>query len=142
MVVEAVEVVGDAIARSSAARGARRSVVFGDNSRELREPLDEVALLPREVARRVGGRLHTLDVAEDPRDPRVCVLHVVDRVLLGLLAGEVDVDLDRLVVPSRDEVQRAASTPTSSTNSSRKTTLPRRLDIFVCSPPRVRWTSW
>ena len=34
----------------------------------------------------------------------MCVLHVVDGVLLRPLRGEVDVDVDRLVVPTRDEV--------------------------------------
>ena len=43
-------------------------------------------------------------VAEDPGDPRVRVLHVVDGVLLRLLGREVDVDLDRLVGAAVDEV--------------------------------------
>src|SRR3712207_8162749 len=42
-------------------------------------------------------------VPEDPGDPRVRVLDVVDGVLLALLAREVDVELDRLVVAARDE---------------------------------------
>ena len=44
-----------------------------------------------------------LGVAEDPGDPRVRVLHVVDGVLGALLRGEVDVDLDRLVGAAVDE---------------------------------------
>ena len=46
----------------------------------------------------VRGRL-----AEDPADPRVDVLDVVDGVLARLLGREVDVDLDRLVVAAVDE---------------------------------------
>ena len=43
-------------------------------------------------------------VAHDPGDARVRVLDVVDGVLLRLLGGEVDVDLDRLVGAAVDEV--------------------------------------
>ena len=45
-----------------------------------------------------------LGVAQDRRDARVCVLHVVDRVLLRLLGGEVEIDLDRLVGAAVDEI--------------------------------------
>ena len=70
---------------------------------ELREPLDEVALLVAELGVGAGDR-HLGGVPHDPGDPRVRVLDVVDRVLLRPLGGEVDVELDRLVVPARDEV--------------------------------------
>ena len=87
--------------------------------------------------RRVAG------VAQDPRDARVRVLHVVDGVLLrtsprrGRCRSSIVWSGPRLT-----RYQRAASTPISSMKSSRKTTSPRRFDIFVCSPPFVRWTSW
>ena len=42
-------------------------------------------------------------LAEDPADPGVDVLDVVDGVLARLLGREVDVDLDRLVVAAVDE---------------------------------------
>ena len=43
-------------------------------------------------------------VAEDPGDAGMGVLDVEDGVLRRLLRREVDVDLDRLVVPPRDEI--------------------------------------
>src|SRR5204863_4086571 len=43
-------------------------------------------------------------VAEDPSDASVGVLDVVDRVLLASLRGPVDIDFDRLVRASIDEV--------------------------------------
>src|SRR2546423_1573395 len=43
-------------------------------------------------------------VPEDARDARMRVLHVVDRILLRALGCEVDVDVDRLVVPTGDQV--------------------------------------
>src|SRR5262249_56128096 len=45
-----------------------------------------------------------VSVPQDRCDPRVCVLHVVDGILVRLLAREVDVDVDRLVGAARDEV--------------------------------------
>ena len=142
-VVEAVKVVGEPDRVDGDRVRAAPLGRLADDSRELGEALDELALLggerqPRRRIERGGlGRL-----AEDAADPRVDVLDVVDRVLARPLDGEVDVDLDRLVVAAVDRNQRAKSTPTSSRNSSRKTTSPRRFDIFACSPPRVRWTSW
>src|SRR5204863_609997 len=60
--------------------------------------------LPRERRRRRTADLRVTCIAQDARDPRVGVLHVVDRVLLRLLRGERDVDLDRLVRTAVDEV--------------------------------------
>ena len=104
VVVEAVEVVGEP---DRVHRDRVRAAPLGrlaHDGRELGEPLDELALLGRErhARRRVDlgsvGRL-----AEDAGRPRVDVLDVVDGVLARLLRGEVDVDLDRLVVAAVDE---------------------------------------
>ena len=105
VVVEAVEVVGDAdrVGRDRMRRAPLGRL--GDDLRELGEPLDEVALLRRERRERCPtAGYRAVRVAQDAGDAGVRVLHVVDRVLLRLLRGEVDVDLDRLVVTARDEV--------------------------------------
>ena len=60
---------------------------FRERYRELHDPLQ-----------REFGEFCIARVPHDARDPRVRVLHVVHRVLLGPLAREVDVDLERLVV--------------------------------------------
>ena len=44
--------------------------------------------------------------------------------------------------PRETRYQRAASTPIASISSSRKTTSPRRFDIFFICPRSTRWTSW
>src|SRR5262245_8708400 len=77
-----------------------------DDPGKLDEPLDQVLLLG---SQRFGGLYQTLTwsgwrVAEDARDSRVRVLDVVDRVLLRLLRGQVDVDVDCLVGTPVDEV--------------------------------------
>ena len=83
-----------------------------DLRRKLEQPLHEVALgrVQRIVARReVGGeRLrHALLalLAQDARDPRVRVLDVVDGILLALLAGEREVQVERRVVASLQHVE-------------------------------------
>ena len=67
MVVEAVKVVRDTdrVRR----QGVRRAALgrIGDDARELREPLDELALLAGEVAVRVGRGLRVARVPQDPR---------------------------------------------------------------------------
>ncbi len=42
-------------------------------------------------------RLRTHALAQNRADPRVCVLHVVHRVVVALLLGELDVEVERLV---------------------------------------------
>ena len=94
VVVEAVEIVGepDRVDRDRVWRTPFRCLC--DERRELGDPLEELALAAH---RHVGERSRGLprSVAQDPGDPRVGVLDVVDRVLLASLTGEVDVDLDR-----------------------------------------------
>src|SRR5579862_1039794 len=104
LVVEAVEVVGDAdrIHRDRLRAAPVRRVAH--DLRELGEPLHELALLGRERLRERHGAGRPLGVPEDPGDARVRVLHVVDGVLLRALRGQVDVDLDRLVRAAADEV--------------------------------------
>src|SRR5438270_9539069 len=100
LVVEAMEIVGhaDRVGRQRVRAAPLRRL--GDDPRELGEPLHEVALLARQRAERARRRLRAGRVPQDPRDPRVRVLHVVHGVLLALLGGEVDVDVDRLVGPT------------------------------------------
>ena len=102
LVVEAVEVVcdPDGVDRDGVWCAALRGL--GSNRRKLQEPLDEIALLLRELARRVAA--FALGVAEDARDPGMRVLHVVHGVFLRPLGSEVDVDVDRLVVPARHQI--------------------------------------
>ncbi len=107
LVIEAVEVVGDA---DRVDRDRVRRPPLGRLSgdlRELEQALHQLALLRSE--RRDGGSpvrpcTRALDVPQDPGDARVRVLHVVDRVLVRALLREIDVELDRLVVATRDEV--------------------------------------
>src|SRR3954467_12269872 len=104
LVVEAVKVVGDS---DRVGRNALRSALherLGYDRRQLGEPLHELAFLGRERACGLGGDGSVAGVAEDPGDPGVRVLDVVDRVLLRPLGREVDVDLDRLVGAAVDEV--------------------------------------
>jgi len=102
LVVEAVKVVGDPdrIDRDRMRCATLRSL--GGDGGELQEPFDQVALLFRELYRCVP--VSTVRVAQDAGDPRMCVLDVVDGVLLRALGGELDVDVNRLVVSPGDEV--------------------------------------
>ena len=91
--------------------------------------------------------------SEDPGDPGVRVLHVVDGVLLRALRGQVDVELDRLVVPARHEVpargvdadrveqlvERRRRPPAASTSSSPRR--PRRAARAGRRAPRPRRAS-
>jgi hypothetical protein len=82
LVVEAVEVVGDA---NRVLRDSLRAALLcriGDDCRQFREPLDQLALLRCERAVEIGGDLRIARVADDSRDARVRVLDVVDRILL------------------------------------------------------------
>ncbi len=98
VVVEAVEVVGDPDrVRRDRVRCAAHGC-FGGDCGQLGQPLHQLPLLVGERRRGRGRGLRAGCVAEDARDPGVGVLDVVDGVLLRLLRGEVDVDLDRLVV--------------------------------------------
>src|SRR2546425_13228276 len=102
LVVEAVKVVGDPdrIDRDRMRCATLRSL--GGDGGELQEPFDQVALLFRELYRCVP--VSAVRVAQDAGDPRMCVLDVVDGVLLRALGGELDVDVNRLVVSPGDEV--------------------------------------
>src|SRR5689334_12151461 len=104
VVVEAVEVVGelDRVGREGVRAAPLRRRL--DDAGEVDDPFDQVPLLLRELAGRLGGDERRTRVAHDPGNPRVRVLHVEDGVLLRLLRGEVDVDLDRLVGAAADEV--------------------------------------
>ena len=118
----------------------RRAAVrrLRNDPRELGKPLEQVALLASQLAGRRGGRLRVARVPQDPRDPRVRVLHVVDRILSRLLPRKVDVDLDRLVVAARDEVP-ARGVDADLVEEARPATR-RRLGASTsssCSPPRV-----
>src|SRR5579859_4615156 len=104
LVVEAVEVVGDVDRVVRELVRAAPLGRLGDDGGELDEALDELALLGRQIGGRIGADRSVARVPHDPGDPGRDVLDVVDGVLLRLLGGEVDVDLDRLVVASRDEV--------------------------------------
>src|SRR3954447_12502424 len=103
LVVEAVEVVGDAdrVGRNRLRAALHRCV--GDDRGELGEALDQLPLLRRKRLRRRSVAARFTCIAQDPRDACVRVLHVVHRVLLRLLRREVDVDLDRLVGAAVDE---------------------------------------
>ena len=88
VVVEAVEVVGDA---DRVGRDRVRAAALGrlgDDRGKLGEPLDQVALLGGELGGRLGGRdVASPGVPEDPGDPGVRVLDVVDGVLLALFSA-------------------------------------------------------
>src|SRR6266446_715194 len=101
LVVEAMKVVGDSnrVDRDRVRRTPLRR--FCSDHRKLGEPLDQVTLLALELVRRGdAGASSGPGVPEDARDARMRVLHVVDRILLRALGCEVDVDVDRLVVPT------------------------------------------
>src|SRR5215471_4723673 len=98
LVVEAVEVVGDADRICGDRVGPAAFSRFTNDFRELEQPLHQLALLGLE--RRCELSLVTLChktigacVAKDSGDAGVRVLDVVDRVLLRLLGRQVDVDL-------------------------------------------------
>src|SRR4051794_8351800 len=103
MVVEAMEVVGHA---DRVVRDRLRAAPLGRLARDrgkVGKPLDQIALLGLDTCR--GGRdSGVAGVAEDPGDPGVRVLDVVDGVLLAPLCGQVDVDLHRLVGPPIHQV--------------------------------------
>src|SRR5215211_5101026 len=104
VMVEAVEVIGEA---DGVDRECVRAAPLGrlrDGLGELGEPLHEVALLRRELAGRLGRPLGRAGLLEDARDPRVRVLDVADGVLVRLLPGQVDVDLHGLLVARPHEV--------------------------------------
>src|SRR4051812_12764012 len=104
LVVEAVEVVGDADRVSRDPLGPPPGDRLRGDPRQLGKPLHELTLLrgerPGEL--RQDGRIAR--VAKDPGDPGVRVLDVVDGVLLRPLCSEVDVELHRLVRAMVDEV--------------------------------------
>ena len=106
VVVDDVEVAGQLVGpRDHAVRGAQVGGLL-HHARPLGQPLDDVALLRlRVVAAGVGRHLLALGqlLAQDAVDAGVRVLHVVDRVLAGALAGQVDVDVERLVVGAGHE---------------------------------------
>ena len=135
--------------RRSSRCGARRSRRLAHLAGQLEQPLDERARrrMERLRARAQVGRerlRHALlaRLAQDRRDPRVRVLHVVDGVVLRLARapargrGRASC---RGCAAARN--QRAASTPMSSTRSSSVTISPARLDICARSPPSMRLTS-
>src|SRR6266581_6432428 len=102
LVVEAMKVVGDPDGIDRDRMRCTTLCSLCDDEGELQEPFDQVPLLLRELHRSVS--LFAVRVTQDAGDPRVCVLDVVDGVLLRALGGELDVDVDRLVVSPRDEV--------------------------------------
>ena len=143
LVVEAVEVVGDADrVRGNALRPAPGRGV-GDDS-----PGSSASRLISSRSSGASGTAGSADtcrvagVAEDAGDARVRVLHVVDGVLLRLLRREVDVDLDRLVGAAVDEI------PARGVDADLVHELVEEDD--VAAPLRhlrllaalVRWTSW
>src|SRR5581483_628056 len=104
LVVEAVEVVGDA---DRVCRNPLRPPPLGrlaHHRRKLRQPLDELPLFDGERFRKTDALpLLRGRVSQCPGDACVRVLDVVHGILLGALGSEVDVDLDRLVRPAIDE---------------------------------------
>src|SRR5215831_9642834 len=102
--VEPVEVVGDADRIDRDRLGPPPFRCFRRVHRKLREALDQVAFLGRERGFRRGGNRGRAGPAQDPGDPGMRVLDVIDRVLLGPLGRQVDVDVDRLVGAAVDEV--------------------------------------
>ena len=75
---------------------------LGNDLRKLQESLDQIALLLLQRDRCVTA--FALRITQNARNPGVRVLHVVDGVFLRPLGGEVDVDVDRLVVPARHQI--------------------------------------
>src|SRR6188508_3401342 len=104
VVVEAVEVVGDADGVRREGMRAATLGRLGHDRGELGEPLDELTLRRLDRARGLRGGRSALGVTQDAGDPGVRVLDVVDRVLVAALAGEVDVDVHRLFVAAREQV--------------------------------------
>ena len=104
LVVEAVEVVRkpDRVGRDRVRRAALRRL--GRDRRELRQPLDEIPLLARQLPDTAPAADSARRVPQDPCDPSVRVLDVVDGIGARRLCSEVDVDLDRLVMTPRDEI--------------------------------------
>src|SRR5262249_58175507 len=98
---------GEAVGEASGGggdRGGRPPLGrLGGDRGKVGQPLDQVALLALEDGRGSAADRMAFGVAENARDARVRVLNVVDGVLLRALGGEVDVDVDRLVGPARDE---------------------------------------
>src|SRR5438093_1094060 len=86
LVVEAVEVVGHADRVDRDRMGGPPLGGLCSDHRELGEPLDQVALLARKLTRHRDVGARRLGVAQDPRDARMRVLHVVDRILLRALS--------------------------------------------------------
>ena len=103
LVVEAMEVVGEAnrVDRDRVRCPPLRGLC--DDERKLEQPLDQVPFLGCELRGSLAGAC-AFGVSQNAGDPRVRVLDVVDGVLLRPLRGEIDVDVDRLVVTARDEV--------------------------------------
>ena len=108
VVVEAVKVVGepDRVRRNRVRRPPLGRL--GDDARELEDPFHEIAFLGRQLAGQREAVLHHGRlrgcVAKDPGDAGMRVLDVEHGVLGRLLGRQVDVDVDRLIVASRDEV--------------------------------------
>src|SRR5204863_5574451 len=105
LVVEAVELVGDA---DGVCRDRLRAALLGRVGRDggqLEQPLHQLPLLAGERPDGLGGACgRAAGAAQDAGDARVRVLDVVDRVLLRALGRQVDVDVDRLVGAAVDEV--------------------------------------
>src|SRR3954452_3398345 len=114
-VVEAVvgagqllEVTGDAVRLAQLRRA-------GDDARELAQRAEQVALAVVAEQRRVevvaAVDAHLRGVAQQRRDPRVCVLHVEDRVVVRLPGDQLDVHRHRRVSGiTRERVARGIDT--------------------------------
>src|SRR5262245_40036856 len=89
LVVEAVEVVGHADRVDRDRMWCAALGRLACDLRELEEPFYELALLARQLRDTRRARHCRARIAQDPGDPRVRVLHVVDGVLVRLLPGEV-----------------------------------------------------
>src|SRR5437899_10515501 len=104
LVVEAVEVVREADrVRRHSLRASLDEGIRG-HRRQLGKPLHELPLLRSDRGGRRRGHGCVAGVTEDPCDPRVRVLDVVNGVLLRPLGRQVDVELDRLIGAAVDEV--------------------------------------
>src|SRR5207302_8558258 len=91
-------------------RGAPRRGL-GERTREAQQLLDQRALGGMQARLRVGRRLGErllyalrAGALEDRGDARVRVLHVVDGVLVGLLARQVEVQVERRVMRAREQI--------------------------------------
>ena len=111
LVVEAVKVVGDPdrVDRDPVRRPPLRGLRGGD--RKISQPLDQIPLFTLELGGWFRADLRAAGIPQDPRDPRMRVLDVVDGIFLRALGGEVDVDVDRLIVPPRDEIPARSLDP-------------------------------